>query len=133
VILCASPTGLAIIALLLASAPALPVRLALAAALAAAVRPVLLELVGRGGPRTVKVLLWDARGEWWLTDRDGVCVPARLTGAAIFGALVFLRFRDAAGRRRRAMLDADGREPCAGRALLGRLRLTSNGDSRAAC
>ena len=128
--LCGVPSGVTIVALFLAPEPGFAVRFALAAAIFLTAWPVLRACLGRPGPRTVKALLWDARGTWWLTDRDGVCIPASLTRAWILGPFVFLAFRDGESRRRRrAALDANGRDTRAGRLLLGRLRLLGTGEA----
>jgi hypothetical protein len=119
--------------LLLSPEPAFAVRCALAAAVGLAAWPVLRDCLGYPGERAVKALLWDARGAWWLTDRDGVCSQARLTRVFIFGPFVFLAFLNGESRPRRAMLDADGRDARAGRLLLGRLRLLPTGEPPAAC
>ena len=123
------PSSVTIAALLLAPEPSFAIRFALVAAVAFAAWPVLRTCLGHPGPRTVKALLWDARGTWWLTNRDGVCIRAQLTGASILGPFVFLAFRDGESRRRRAMLDANGRDMPAGRLLLARLRLLGTGDA----
>jgi len=124
---------LVVCALAFAPAPQLCWRLLLAGIVAVTAVPAVRLAAGSEAPNRVRALAWDEEGRWWLSDDDGVCVEARLTGARIFGPLVFLRWKDTGRRLRRAAIDASAGPAEQGRGLIGRLRLLQGSGSYQAC
>jgi hypothetical protein len=108
-----------------------PARALLAAAALVLGLPPLARLSGVS-PDSVRHVEWAGDGRWYVRDRSGARSRATLSGATtVAGPLVLLVWRDGAGRRRYALLDAGVTDPRAFRLLRGRLRFAGRGMHRA--